>query len=67
MCLVPDRQPVAVEADRCRGGPPHLVVGGGDHLAQFAAGDGAAHRHVHMRREAALRLDGGEVLKVVAE
>ena len=64
--LVPDRQPVPVEPDRRRGGPPHLVVGRGDHLAQFAAGDGAAQRHVHVRRETALRLDGGEVLKVTA-
>ena len=42
------------------------MVGRGDHLAQFAAGDGAADRHVHVRREAALRLDGGEVLQVIA-
>ena len=66
VCLVPDRQPVPVEADRRRGGPPHLVVGRGDHLAQFAAGDGAADRHVHVRREPALRFDGGEVLQVIA-
>jgi hypothetical protein len=44
-----------------------LVVGGGEHLAQFGAGYGAADRHVHVRGQALLRFDGGEVLQVVAE
>ena len=48
-------------------GPPDLVIGRGDHLAQVSAGDGAADRHVHVRGEPSLRLDGGEVLDVVAE
>ena len=64
--LIPDRQVVAVEADRSRGRPPHLVVGGGDDLAQFAAGDGAADGQVDVRGEPSLRFDGGEVLQVVA-
>jgi hypothetical protein len=42
------------------------VVGGGDDLPEFVAGDGAADSEVDVRREAALWFDGGEVLQVVA-
>ena len=49
------------------GWPPDLVVGRGEHLAQLGAGHGAADRHVHVRGEALLRFDRGEVLEVVAE
>ena len=65
--LIPHRQLVALEADRGRVGPPHLVIGGGQDAAQFGAGHGAAHSDVDVRGEALLRLDGGEVLHVVAE
>src|ERR1017187_6092498 len=64
--LVPDRQVPAVILDGLGAGPPDLVVGRGDDLAQFGAGDGAADRDVDVRGEPALRFDGGEVLEVVA-
>src|SRR5262249_61617455 len=48
------------------GWPPDLVVGGGDALAQCAAGDGTADRYVHVRGEPPLWFDGGEVLQVIA-
>lgn len=38
----------------------------GEYLAQFGAGDGAADRDVHVRSQAALRLDRREVLHVLA-
>jgi hypothetical protein len=40
--FVPDWQLAAVVADGVGGGPPDLVVGGGDDLAQVGARDGAA-------------------------
>ena len=43
------------------------MVGRGDDLAEFGAGDGAADRDVDVRGEPPLRLDGGEVLDVVAD
>ena len=49
------------------GRPPDLMIGRRHHLAELGAGDGAADRDVHVRREAALRLDGGEILDVVAD
>ena len=64
--LVPDRQVPAVVLDGCRGGPPDLVVGRGDDLAQLGAGDGAADRDVDVRGEPLLGFDGGEVLQVIA-
>jgi hypothetical protein len=63
--LIPDRKAVPVVLDFC-GGPPDLVVGGGDDLAEFGAGDGAADGEVDVRGEAALGFDGGEVLQVIA-
>ena len=66
-CLVPDGQLVALEPHDVGGGPPDLVVGGGDDLPQVGAGDGAADRDVRVRGEPLLRFDGGEVLDVVAE
>ena len=65
--LVPYRQVVALEKDLAGGGPPDLVVGGGEDLPQLGAGDGAAHRDVHVRGQPFLRFDGGEVLHVVAQ
>jgi hypothetical protein len=56
--------PAVVSGVRC--GPPDLVVGGGDDLAQFGAGDGAADGKVDVRGEPPLGFDGGEVLQVVA-
>ena len=47
--LIPDRQLVAVEAGDLGGGPPDLVVGGGDHLAKHGPGHGAADGHVQVR------------------
>ena len=43
------------------------MVGGGEHLAQFGPGDGAAHGDVDVRGQPPLWFDGGEVLHVVAE
>ena len=43
------------------------MIGGGQDLAQLGAGDGAADRDVHVRGETALRLDGREVLEVIAD
>jgi hypothetical protein len=43
------------------------VVGRGDDLAEFGAGDGAADGDVDVRGEPSLRFDGGEVLDVVAD
>ena len=65
--LVPGGRVLGVEAHDIRRRPPDLVVGGGDHAAQVGARDGAAQGDVGMRGQAALRLDGGEVLDVVAE
>jgi hypothetical protein len=48
-------------------GPPDLVVGGGQYLAQFGAGQGAADGDVDVGGQAPLGFDGGEVLEVVAE
>src|SRR6266576_3526967 len=62
--LVPDRQPVTVEPDVPSGGPPDLVVGGGDDLPQLGAGDGAAHRAMECGASPLLPFDGGEVLHV---
>ena len=64
--LVPDRQVPALVLDGCGGGPPDLVVGGGDDLAKLGAGDGAADCDVHVRGEPLLGFDGGEVLEVIA-
>jgi hypothetical protein len=47
-------------------GPPELVVGGGPDLAHDAAGDRAPDGRVQVRGQAALGLDGGEVLDVIA-
>jgi hypothetical protein len=49
--LVPDRQAGAVVLDVRGGGPPDLVVGRGDDLAELGAGDGAADGDVHVRGE----------------
>ena len=57
---------VTIEADLAGGGPPHLVIGGSQHLAEVSPGDGAADRDVHVRGQAPLRFDGGEVLHVEA-
>ena len=65
--LVPDRQVAAVVLDVRGGGPPDLVVGGGDDLAEFGAGDGAADGDVDVRGEPPLGFDGGEVLEVMAD
>ena len=65
--LVPDRQLVAVETDDGGVRPPDLVIGRRQDAAQVGARDGAAHREVDVRGEPPLRLDGGEVLQVVAE
>jgi hypothetical protein len=65
--LVPGREVPAVVDGRAGGGPPDLVVGGGDDLAEFGAGDGAAQGDVDVRGEPALGFDGGEVLQVVAD
>ncbi len=65
--LVPDRKAAALVLDGLGGGPPDLVVGRGDDLAELGPGDGAADRDVHMRGEPPLRLDRGEVLDVVAD
>jgi hypothetical protein len=62
--LIPDRQVPAVVLD-VRGGPPDLVVGGGDDLAELLPGDGAADGEVDVRGEPALWFDGGEVLQVI--
>jgi hypothetical protein len=51
--LIPDRQVPAVVLDVCDG-PPDLVVGGGDDLAELVPGDGAADGEVDVRGEAAL-------------
>ena len=42
------------------------MVGGGDDLAEFGAGDGAADGEVDVRGEPPLGFDGGEVLQVIA-
>jgi hypothetical protein len=47
-------------------GPPELVVGGGPHLAHDPARDRTSNRGVQVRRQAALGLDRGEVLHVIA-
>ncbi len=64
--LVPDRQAAAVVLDDFGGWPPDLVVGGGDDLAGFGSGDGAAEGDVDVRGEPFLEFDGGEVLQVEA-
>ena len=64
--LVPYGVVTAVELDALSGGPPHLVVGRGDDLPQLGAGDRAADREVNVWGESSLRLDGREVLNVVA-
>jgi hypothetical protein len=56
-----------VVADVAGGWPPDLVIAGGDGLPQLGAGEGAADGDVDVRGKAALRLDRGEVLDVVAE
>ena len=63
--LVPDRQPTVVVFDLGGGWPPDLVVGRGEHLAQFGAGDRAPDRYMDMRGKAPLGFDGGEVLDVI--
>ena len=65
--LVPGGQVAVVVFDGGGVGPPDLVVGGGDDLSEFGAGDGAAQGDVDVRGEAALRFDGGEVLDVAAD
>ncbi len=65
--LVPHRQLAVVVADGGRVRPPHLVVGGGEHLAQLGPGHGAAHRDVDVRGQPPLGFHGREVLHVVAE
>ena len=64
---MPFREPVPVELHLVRGGPPGLVIGGGNDLPQLVAGDCAAQGDAHVRGEAPLGFDGGEVLEVVAE
>jgi hypothetical protein len=63
--LIPHWQLLALVFDVCSG-PPDLVVGRGDDLAQFGPGDGAADGEVDVRGEPALWFDGGEVLQVIA-
>ena len=63
--LVPDRQVRAVVDGGLGGGPPDLVVGGGDDLAELVPRDGAADGEVDVRGEPALGFDGGEVLQVI--
>ena len=65
--LIPDGQFLAVEPDGGGVRPPDLVVGRGQDLPQVRAGDRAAHGEMDMRGQPPLRLDGGEVLQVVAE
>ena len=65
--LVPDRQAASSYLLGVGGWPPDLVVGGGDDLPQLGAGQGAADGDVHVRGQAPLWFDGGEVLHVVAE
>jgi hypothetical protein len=64
--LIPGRQVPAVVLD-VRDGPPDLVVGGGDDLAELGPGDGAADGEVDVRGEPPLGFDGGEVLQVIAD
>jgi hypothetical protein len=64
---MPYRQAVALEPDVICRGPTDLVVGDDDDLPQLGAGDGAAHGDINVRGQPLLRLDGGEVLHVVAE
>ena len=63
--LVPDRQMPAVVLDVCDG-PPDLVIGGSDDLAELGAGDRAADGEVDVRGDAPLWFDGGEILQVIA-
>ncbi len=63
---VPDRPagvPVVEHSIHC--GPPGGVVGGPGHGFDDASRDGATDGGVQVRREAALGLDGGEVLDLV--
>ena len=48
-------------------GPPHLVVGRGQHAAQLGPGNGAPQRDVDMGSQAPLGLDGGKILDLCAE
>src|SRR5215471_11143494 len=64
--VVPDRQLAVVVLHLGGRWPPDLVVGGSEDLAQLGTGDSAPDRDVDVRGEAALRLDGGEVLDVVS-
>jgi hypothetical protein len=65
--VVPDGQLVAIAVPDGPVGPPDLVVGGGQDLAELSAGDGPADGDVDVEGEAALGFDGGEVLHVLAE
>ena len=49
--LVPDRQLVPLEPDRGGGGPPDLVIGGGQDPAQLGPGHGPTHGDVDVRGE----------------
>jgi hypothetical protein len=51
---------IAIEAHHVGGGPPDLVIGGGQDLAQVGAGDDAAGGDVGVRGEAPLGFDGGD-------
>jgi hypothetical protein len=65
--LMPDRQVPVVVVHGIGLGPPDLVIGRGENLAQLSAGHGSADRHVNVRGQPFLRLDNGEVLQVVAD
>jgi hypothetical protein len=45
---MPDRELVPVESHHVSGGPSHLLVGGGEGLAQLGPGDGAADGQMHV-------------------
>jgi hypothetical protein len=49
------------------GGPPDLVVRGGDELPQLGAGEGAAHGDMDVGGKPPLGFDGGEILHLVAD
>jgi hypothetical protein len=58
--VIPHRQVVTLEPDLTGGGPPDLVVGGGDDLPQLGPREGAAHGDVDV---GARRLWGSMVAK----
>jgi hypothetical protein len=65
--LVPHRQLVPGIPDFLGGGPPHLVIGGIQHLAQQRPRNAAPDRDMNMRGEPLLRLDPSKVLRLIAQ